>query len=219
MKKIIALILKVMDALDPSGTNSERYKNMFKTMSNKQFMKFMKQIKNGEAQLYVEFPNLKLQIKMENIYKAADITKTELFQKIWMTDPVTEERVLSNEKYLIANVPIRRMQQTIFKKLSVPSGDSKTDTLTRQVMGDDQSSSLSNPEAQMLHAKGLDTTLTELMKVRGGDPVAYSEFKRQLEEVGSVNLTEVMKTPSNAATVRLVDSLFRGMNLDSNFTE
>lgn len=218
-KQAIAHIIKVINTMDPSGNNTKRYKAYFNKMKKTQFDKYVKRLKTGEAQIYVEFPNLNSIIKIENIYKAAELTKTELFQKIWLSDPITGERILSNERYLIANVPIRRMQQTIFKKLAVPDSDNKTDTLTRQVMGDDRSSGFSNPEVQVMYAKGLATTLTEFMKIRGGDPVAYSEFKRQLEEGGSANLKQIMKTPSNAAVVRLIDNMFRGMNLDSNFVE
>ena len=216
-KSAVAHVLKVVTALDPSGNNTKRYKAFFNKMGATKFKDYIAKLKSNETQVYVEFPNLESDMKMENVYKAADITKTELFQRIWLTDPVTNEKYPSPEKYLIGNISIRRMQQTIFKKLAVSEGDSKTDTLTRQVMGDDRSSGFSNPEIQMMHAKGLDTTLTEFMKIRGGDPVAYSEFKRQLEEGGSASISQIVKNPSHAAVVRLIDNIFRGMNLDSNF--
>ncbi len=88
-KKIVDHIIKVMNTLDPSGANGERYKDFFKDMSDKDFDKYMKLLKEGKVQIYTVFPNLKRNMEMENILKAAKITKTKLFQRLWMTDETT----------------------------------------------------------------------------------------------------------------------------------
>jgi tetrahydromethanopterin S-methyltransferase subunit B len=36
-KKMESLIDSVMNAIDPSGTNAKKYRNMFQTMNDKQF--------------------------------------------------------------------------------------------------------------------------------------------------------------------------------------
>ena len=41
-EEVEILVYKVMDALDPSGTNSSHYKEKFSQMTDAQFTKFLK---------------------------------------------------------------------------------------------------------------------------------------------------------------------------------
>lgn len=211
--------MKVIKVLDPSGYNTLRYKDKFAKMNETKFKAYIKALSEGTTQIDVQFPPVETSLHMDDIYAAAEITKTKLFQRIWMTDPITQEEYLSNEEYLIANVPIRRLQQFVAKKMSVPDNDNKTDMLTGQVIQESRATSMSNPEIQMLYAKGLKNTLLELVKVRGGDVTAYSEFKRQLEETGFSDISQVLNGNTHAGAVGVADSILRGMGLDSNFID
>ena len=216
-KKIIDHIIKVMDTLDPSGANSARYKNFFKNMTDKAFDRYMKLLKEGKVQIYAVFPNLKRNMEMVNILNAAKITKTKLFQRLWMTDESTGRKFLTPEEYPVFNVSIRVAQQIVDKKISVPESDTTIDGLTGQVIGDDRAASISNPEIQALFAQGLDTTLVELIKVRGGDIHAYNEFKRQMEESGVAELSRL--SPSKTRSVVMTDVFMAGMGFETNFAE
>ena len=80
---------------------------------------------------------------------------------------------------------------------------------------DDRACHLSTPEIQSLSTRGLDATLTELVKVRGGDVVAYGDFKRQLEESGEARL-ESLDPRTRARSGILAKVLLQSMMLDNN---
>ena len=102
--------------------------------------------------------------------------------------------------------------------MSVPDNDKQIDGLTGQVTGDSKSSSVTNPEIQILAARGLDATLEEFVNVRGGNIAAYSDFKRQAEETGEIKLNSLdQNTRSRVAVVGQV--LLRSMMIENNIVE
>ena len=52
------------------------------------------------------------------------------------------------------------------------------------------------------------------MKYRGGDVTAFAEYKRQLEEQGSTNISQETGSVPRSAVV--LDSLFEGIMIQSN---
>ena len=53
-----------------------------------------------------------------------------------------------------------------------------------------------------------------MIKFRGGDVVAFSEFKRELEEQGSTSIGR--ETGSLVRSAVVLDVLFSGMHIESN---
>lgn len=216
-KQIVNLIIKTLSTLDPGNPTIKKYKNFFAQMSDKDFDKYMKHLKNKDTQIFLEVPNMKRSLKMENVIQASKEIGVKLFQRLWMVDKTTGKKFLTPEAYPVFLESIRVMEQFVDKKLSVSEGDEKIDGLTGQVVGDDKSSAVSAPEIQSLFAQGLETTLKELVKVRGGDVNAYAEFKRQMEETGTARLDAL--SPSKTRSVVMTDVIFRSMGLESNFSE
>lgn len=190
-KRILKYLIKHMNTLDPSGTNTTYYKNLIEPMSDKEFDHFMHLIKDGKFQIHLSMPNMKRNVEIDNLLKVADDIDCKLFHKVWLEDPSTGETYLTNKAYPIFNLPIRRQSQFLEEKMSVPDNDNQTDLLTGQVTADSRSSSITQPEIQALHARGLNTTLEELLRIRGGDINAYGDFKRQLEETGEATLESI----------------------------
>lgn len=213
--QIEARIYKVLDLLDPSGDNSKRMKQMFDKMNDAGFARFMETVKAGDYQLNLVMPNVTKPVKIQNLIKAAKEVNINLQQRLWMTDRVTGKKYLTNEAYLILQLPIRRTQQEWDKKISVPSRDRKIDHLTGQVMGDDDAVALSAPEIQSLGARGLEKSILELIKVRGGDTTAYGDFKRQQQETGQVSLG-LLSPNTRVRSADIARVLLTGMMLDNN---
>ena len=196
-KAILKYLVTIMDILDPSKTNSKKYEALLGDMSDSQFTEFMNFVKDGKYQIHITMPNMQLVLKMENILKAAELTKTKLFSKLWLTDESTGRRYLTNHKYPILQLPVRRMEQSLESKMKVPESDRRTDALTGQVSGPDQKSHLSSQESQILHSKGLDVVLEELLRIRGGDTQAYGQLKHELEESGFSNVLSIDPNSEN----------------------
>ena len=213
---IINYICKIMNALEPSKINSTRYRKFLEQMSQKDFTNYMKNLKDEKDQVYLVAPNLEINMKIEDIQKAAELTKTKLFSKVWLIDPETKKRYLTNREYPILQLPVRRMEQFLDHKLRVPNDDKTIDGLTGQVTGDDAMRSFSAQESRVMHGRGLDKTLIEILKIRGGDVDTYGEFKRQLEETGSCD-TSTITSATRVKSAHSLNVFLKGMLIDNNF--
>lgn len=208
-------ILTVIKTMDPKLSNYNRYIKFFESMDDNTFDKWMKDLEEGKVKLTLFTPNLKVFIQEEDLIKAADLIGLELFERLRFKDKATGKYFLTPNKYLVTKLPVRRTRQFLMHKLSVAENDKKLDSLTGQVTSDDKSSSLSYPEAQLLYARGLKQTITEFMKVRGGDIHAFATFKQQLEESGEASLGSLdPNTLPRSAMVLSV--ILKSMYFDNN---
>lgn len=214
-KRIIAHIVEVMNTLDPTGDNGKRYTQFFSKMSDNEFIKYMDLLAKGKVAINIVMPNMKKALKMPDLIRGLEIVDLNVYHKLWLTDKTTGRKYLTNEKYLVLQLPIRRAQQEVDKKLSVPSRDSKIDALTGQVTGPDKACALSAPEIQSLNTRGLEVTLNELVRVRGGDINAYGDFKRQLEETGGAELNALDPRTRTRSSV-IAGVLLTGLLFDNN---
>lgn len=217
--EIEALILEVLDLLDPSKENSSRYATMFKSMNDADFDTWMNRLANKEEKLHVFFPNMMTPLKMPNIIAAADHINVPLFSRIKMYDESTQREYTTPEEYAVILGPVRRLQQHVQSKMSIPEGDTHIDQLTGQVTKPDKGSGMSVPEMLILMSKGLPASLVELTNVRGGNVISYSSLKSMLEENGSASLSEIgvgSTKPRSAVTLGI---LLKGMGIDNNIVE
>ena len=207
-------IYKIMDMLDPSGKNTKRYKNWFKNLSDKDFDTYMSNIRDKKDTLTLYSANITDKANMDNFIACAHKLGIELCQHIRIYDAPTNTYYTTPNKYLVLQVPVRRFSQFLDHKLSVAESDKRVDILTGQVMKPDKAGSLSQVEVQALYARQLDTTITELMKYRGGDVVAYAEYKRELEEYGRTNVSK--ETGSKVRSAVIFDMMYSGAHIESN---
>jgi hypothetical protein len=218
-KKTEKYLLSAIEFIDKNGTgeNIKRYQKMFSTMSDTEFDKFMNMLRKNKTCIHMYYPNMTKRPTLDNIIEAAKKFNVKLFHRLKKYDNITKKYFITNEAYPVFRLPIRRMQQFLEKKISVPKGDSKVDTLTGQVSFDDRSAKLTNPEIQALQSKGLSNSLHELLTIRGGNIEAYSgEMKRQAEETGTVLLKDISGGSKTRSAV-VAQLFFEGMMLESNF--
>ena len=214
-KKVLSYLKKKLAPIDPGGVNYKRYAKLFTDMSDKQFDKFMVNMRDGKWEFHIVVPNMGPKFSLDQILQAADGVDLKIFHRIWLTDTATGTRYLSRAEYPILKLPIRRMQQFLDKKLSVPDNDKSIDGLTGQVSGSDKAASISGPEIQALHSRGLTQVLNELVTVRGGDIANYGEARRQMEEQGSINLAS-LDGSSTSRTAKITEVFLEAMHIDSN---
>lgn len=214
-KKVIDFIIDIMNTLDPSKTNGNRYKETLSNMSDNEFHEFMTYLKDGQHQLSIIMPNLVLNPKMEDALKAADKLGIKFFHRLWLTDPATGKKYLTPNEYPVLRLPVRRQQQFIDEKISVPEHDKTIDGLTGQVTGDSRACSISHPEISILAARGLDKVAEEFISVRGGNIHKYGEFTRSAEETGAISL-DALDPTSRTRTSVIAGVLLKSMLIDNN---
>lgn len=214
-REIIDKICKICDIIDPSKLNSKRYHRLLDDMTPKEFNQWMTYVKDGKWVLHIVAPNMVVNLKNENLLKAADAVGVKLFHRIWMTDSSTGRKFLTDNEYLVLPLPIRRQQQFLDEKMSVPDDDKHIDGMTGQVTGDSKATQITTPEINILAFKGLDNTLDEMVSVRGGNMVAYGEFKKQAEDTGIVHLNTLDPT-THSRTAVVAQVLLHAMHIENN---
>lgn len=141
-QKIETLIDKVMRAMDPSGVNANKYKQMFSVMSDQQFSqwitKFLADPKSNFRIDIEEFGSDDRKLLFENMEKAADIVNIKLFEYVYMphlsSDP--NRPVRTSKPVLVGYLNIKRPQQMVMKKTGLALSDDNRDENTGAVKGE-----------------------------------------------------------------------------------
>lgn len=215
-KKIENRILTAMSIADKTKKNYNRFKAMFDSMKDKDFYDFMEDVKKGDYQLYYHSPNMNGNpMVMKDLIAAAEYLNLKLMHHLVIHDKATGKEFVTPEEYLVVNVPVRRAQQYLNKKISVPDSDQKVNFMSGQVTGESRSANISTPEILILNQRGLKETAKEIVKVRGGDLTAYNEFERTCVETGSGSLN-ALDPSSKAVAVDTVKIMLKGIMIDSN---
>lgn len=132
-----------------------------------------------------------------------------------MTDPTTGEVYRTPVKYLVIDVPLRRQVQLLQSKATIPENNKHIDELSGQSTGPSKGSKISFPELQVLFAQGLDSTITELIKFRGGDAKAFNAMNRAIIENGGVSIDYLSQFNTKVKSVTTLSTLLKTIHLDN----
>ena len=195
------------------GNNVLRYTKLFESMSDKTFHSYMESIRDKKIQLDVIIPNGTDKLTTNNLVDLAKRRNVQLFSRVFMYDPHTNRKYLTKYPMMVITVPIRRLSQYLFHKISLPDSDTHINPITGQVFSPDKGAALSAIETHVLASKNLSTSIVELIKLRAGDLNAYRTMKYTIEENGRVSLDEIPMTnqPRSVVTAR---NYFHGMMID-----
>ena len=181
-------IIEYVEKVAPSTGNADIYRNIFKVMKDDEFATFMGKLKDGTIQLAIIVPNFsKTKLSVDRNLEVAKELGHEFFQRIWIEGKDDTPTYLTPNKYLIVDLPIRRASQLLTKKISVPKHNRVIDSLTGQPTGESKGAKISYPELQVCAAMGLENSMVELMKYRGGDARGHAALNGMLSKYGRVN--------------------------------
>lgn len=214
-KKITDLIVKTITLMEPKA-NGPQWKTKLENMTDEEFDFFMRCLKEEKEVIMIYTPNMKIHLQFENIEKASKHIGLELFQHLKIKDSVTGVTFVTTNKCLLLELPIRRMQQTVYEKLSIPIDDKKIDGLTGQVTGDDRACSITYPEIQALKDPGFKSTLDELVVARGGNLNAYAKLKQDLEDMGEGSIDNSVDDGNISRSTVILDVLLNSMGYETN---
>ena len=193
-KSVQDYILKYVGAIVSGNENVKLYEDLFSRMTDEEFDTFMQRMKKGEVHISVVVPNDgKVRVSVENNFKVANQLGHKFFQSVKVTNhPDYPDHLLPVESLTMV-LPIRRAQQLLAKKISIPEHNMSIDNLTGQVAGKSRSSKLTYPEQQMLLAMDMKDTATEMVRVRGGDVRAQQMYQNELMKNGEASQQMIME--------------------------
>jgi GNAT superfamily N-acetyltransferase len=119
-KKVEELILKTFSLIDPTGSNTKKQKDFFKSMNDKQFDTWFKDFaKNPKDNFYMELVPYKNEPTLKEIKDAADFLKVPLEEYVYFRhDGNKENPIRTRDKVPVGFLPIKRLQQILSKKNS-----------------------------------------------------------------------------------------------------
>ena len=135
-KEMEKLIYDFFDIFDPSGRNTEYYKNLFKPMSDDEFDKYFKLLfSQDDPYLTATMVDFENPMDINNIEKAAEFLNVPLFEKIVLpyASPDPNNPIVTKHECLVGYLNMKRLQQINFKKLGLSTDVNERNMITGQV--------------------------------------------------------------------------------------
>lgn len=211
------VIITWIEELMPGSPNTQIYKDRFAKMSDKEFDDFIGQLEREEIFLTIQAPNLsENKLSIERNLAIAEKLGHQFYERIWMDEGNDIPPYLTNNKYLIIDLPLRRQAQLLTKKISIPKNNNTIDNLTGQPTSDSKGSKISYPELQIMAALGLDQCSIELMKFRGGDLKGFNAMNSLISKTGGVELETLNKLGTKVKSTSTLSTYLTAMHLSNS---
>lgn len=202
----------------PGTGNVERTKAQLEAMTDAEFEEFVKLIEQRKAYIQVQFPNLenkKLQVR-DNI-KFAKKLGIEFWQHVYVEK--NGVIVKHREKVPVYYMPVRRQKQHLTKKRGIAKHNNVVDAMTGQPTGDSAASRLSYPQAQVLNGQGMEKTLLEFAKYRGGDQKGFNAMNDQIIKTGRVYQKDIEPYAGGVKSNKTLGAILTAMHFKHNLLE
>lgn len=223
-KQAEKLIYDVMDALDKTGTNTEKYKKLFAKMSNTEFESMMKSMWEDDTMNFVldidEFDRV---VRLEDAERAAKVLGIPLEEYVMLPhlNKDKDNPVVSKVKYIVGYIIFKRLQQTTQKKNSASTHIGQRSAVTGQVTGDDKNGRSSDVENTGLIVYGALDTAREFNGFRADGIQRANYAYSQIATNGSVSLEDIEKTAGigDRTMLNTIDVMYLGMGIKTDLVD
>jgi hypothetical protein len=210
------VILDGIEEILPNSPNRATWEERFKNMSDKQFDEFMKSLEDGSGQISLIAPiQAPYKLDQQRNLQIAKRWGHNFFERIWMPGKHGGPAYLSNDRYLIVDLPLRRQAQLLTKKISIPENNRSIDDFTGQPTGASKASKISFPETQVLAAQNLDHSLTEFLKIRGGDVDSFNAANAMISRTGGVSMKAIEHLGGSVKSTDTLKAYLTAMHLET----
>lgn len=208
-------LLSCIEQILPGSENSRIYQDILKGMPDNEFDQWIADLESGARQLALIAPELvEPSLSVERNLDLAEKWGHKFFERIWMDSQNGSPSYLSNEPYLVVDLPLKRQAQFLIKKISIPEDNRSIDTFTGQPTGKSKGSKISWPELQILAALGgFDETIAEFFKFRGGDLQGFNAMNNMIANTGGVSLNAIGSLGTKVKAVQSLSTLLTSMHL------
>lgn len=209
-------IIQYIDKLIPGGQNAALYKKKFAAMSDAEFDTFIDQLEAETTRLAVVVPNFSsAKIDLERNFAIAEELGHQFFERVNIPPRDGVTGYMTPIPYLVVHLPLRRQAQLLDKKISIPQDNNTVDDMTGQPTGDSKGSKISYPETQVIAAMGLDKSLNELLKFRGGDEKGFAALNASISRTGAASQKALEPFTSGVKSVQALKAHLTAMQLKS----
>ena len=208
------LIYKVYDALDPSGANSEFYKNIFAEMDDKQWISFISRNLPFRFQTRL----FKIAPTIDQCKKALNILGVPMLEKVSLPYLYTNKdgKAVTASECAVIYLNVKKMKQFITKKNSVHTDMSKRDMKTGRLLSESKGGQTSDREFEALAVHGLNATIRELSRPKGDALRAKNMMYNSINTIGDVVDSDIIIDKDDSLGKNLLNVYLIGSQLNSN---
>lgn len=216
-----AKVYAVMDALDPSGTNTKRYKKLFSTMSDSKFENFMKcMFDDDNMNFTLEIKEFEREVTIEQIEKAAKVLGIPLEEYVVLPHITMsqDDPVVTKEKCITGYHIEKRMEQTNTKKNSTSIHIDERSATTNQVVGHDKNGRSSDQENIALTVIGATNILKEINGFRADGMQRKNYAYAQIARTGTCSLEDIEREAGieDRMALETVDVYYKTMGIQTD---
>lgn len=219
--QIETLIYRTMNALDPSGSNTGKYKAMFSKMNDAAFSKWVTQFladPKANIRLDIEEFDKSKTLKYENVEKAAKQMNLDLYEYVYLPHVSSNPQrpVRTRTPVLVGYLNIKTVQQLQTKKSTGVINDLDRDDLSGIAKGESKGGTFSGIENEILIGIGADNVLSEVCGVRGDNMVEYENMLEKISETGSCSLKDIKTNALDKPTLLKTDLFLKAMGIKTD---
>jgi len=221
-KQVETLVNDILKIMDPSGTNAEKYRNMFQVMSDDQFTqwitKFLQDPKSNFRVDIEEFGDNSRKMMFENMEKAADKLGIKLFEYVYLPHISSNPNrpVRTRQPVLVGYLNIKRPQQMVMKKTGLALSDTDRDENTGAVKGESKGGTTTGVENELLAGIGADDILSEISGARGDNVTEYDNMLDEISRSGNVKLSDIKTGVYDKPTLLQTDLFLKAMGIKTD---
>ena len=207
-------IIKAFDILDKSGTNSNYYKELFASMNDDQFYKWMQR----------KFP-IRMQMRTSvtepsnsDVKEALDFIGVPMMEKVNLNYLYknSDGIPVQSQDALIVYTHLKKVQQFITKKNKYGVEIGNRDGRTGRLVGDDKGAVTSDREFESFAALGLDASMDEFSGPRADAMDAKNVMYNMISTTGQVYQKDLPQYQADSLSKNLMNVYLTGALISSN---
>lgn len=213
-EKAEALVYKVMNTLDPSKANTNKYKEIFSQMDDDQFIEFLK--RKFPFKFY--YKPFIIEPSISQIISALKVMGVPFVEKVKLPYLYVNlnGKPVNSLECPVVYLHIKNLKQFIAKKNGMSVNITDRDMRTGLLLSDDKGGVESDREFESLMVNGCNNTLVELSRPRADSMNAKNIMYNTINLTGRVSIDDVPIERDDPLSKNYIDAYFIGAGLKSN---
>jgi hypothetical protein len=211
------LIYKIYDTVDPTKTNSDYYRKIFATMTDKDFEEFCKR------RLPFRFHNsvFKVEPKMYDIIDAFKVLDKPLLEKVKLPYVYKNAKgePVETQECMVIYIHLKRMKQMLTKKNNTAMNIEKRDMKTGRLIGSDKGGQETDKEFESLATMGLDWTMDEFARPKADAMAATTQMSNAILANGFVSDKDLQVPSDDSLGKNMLNTYLLGAHIASNLVD
>lgn len=217
-KRCEDLIYRTFSAIDPTGSNTQYYQQLFSDMTDERFTNLIA----GRLPFRYHVSPFNNEPKTPDIFNAFKVLNKPLMEKVKLPYLAknSDGEPIESKECLVGYLNIKRLKQMVTKKNNTAIEIGKRDMkLTGRLQAEDKGGLESNKEFEGALALGLEYTVDEYSRVKATSMKAKAEAYNTINVKGEVSFDDIDTDKTDSIAKNALNVYLIGANLHSNLID